>query len=215
MAEDKNIKGKRGGARPGAGRPRSATSKLQTFRALKEVAAYLDKQENKTSVINASLLRYMHEKDVAQQNTAMSNLGTIIPATSFADTTAPFFDVKLVAGYPLPLDNDAAAEDLNVMKLLSPDPESSYLIKVRGSSMIDANINDGDLLVVDRNRQMSSEKSIFVCEFNGEYTVKYVREIDGKLCLVPANPKFPVIPIGENDELNIWGTITYIIHKAN
>src|SRR3712207_4512762 len=192
MAEQKKKKSNRGGARPGAGRPRSSTSKLQTFRAIKEVAEYLEKQPNKSSVINQSLVQYIQADNAAK-------LGTVIPATALSDAKMPFYDVKLVAGFPLPLDNEATPDEVNLAKMLTPNPESSYIIKVRGTSMVDANIGDGDLLVVDRSQRAPSESNISVCEFNGEYTVKYVRHIDGKLCLVPANPAFPVMPVGESD----------------
>ncbi len=215
MANPKRKKDNRGGARPGAGRPKSSTSKLLTFRAVKEVADYLGKQENKTSIINSSLLEHIHQEKAGRETIIDTNLGTVIPGTYLEEARIPYYDVSLVAGYPLPVDNNAMPEDINLTSMLSPHPATSYLIRVHGSSMIDANISDGDLLVVDRSQRSPGERDIAVCEFNGEYTVKYVQRHGGKICLVPANPQFPVIPVADDDEFNIWGVVTYIIHKAH
>ena len=79
--------------------------------------------------------------------------------------------------------------------------------------MIDAGINSGDIVIVDKSNRNPRENEVAVCEFNGEYTLKYFKKKDGCGWLVPANPDFPEIEVMPYDNLSIWGTVTYVIHK--
>ena len=79
--------------------------------------------------------------------------------------------------------------------------------------MRDAGIHSGDVLVVDR-AVTPSNKQIVIAMIDGEFTVKRFRKYGEKLFLEAANPEFASIQIGENQELVIWGVVTYIIHKA-
>ena len=200
-------KKKRGGKREGAGRPRT-DSKLYTFRAPKEMAAYIDAQENKTDFFKSCIARTMVEDD-----SNLENFGTIYPATRVKDLKLPFFDIGIVAGFPIPLDNDEKSQDIEVLKMLCPYPESSYLIRVEGDSMIDAGIESGDIVIVDKSNRNPSESEVAVCEFNGEYTLKRFVKRNGCGWLVPANPDYPEIKVTPDDSFSIWGTVTYIIHK--
>lgn len=188
----------RGGRRPGAGRPKG-DSKLYTFRAGGEIAKALDAQPDRTAFIKSSI-------EMALQ---------AVPASKVRAMTIPSFDIRVVAGFPVPLDNDEKSQDIDMLRLLCPHPESSYLIRVQGDSMIDAGIENGDIVIVDKSRRDPSEKEIAVCELNGEYTLKRVAlEKDGTMWMVPANPLYPKFPIREGDAFSVWGIVTYIIHKA-
>ena len=198
---------KRGGKREGAGRPRT-DSKLYTFRAPKEMATYIDAQENKTDFFKSCIARTMVEDD-----SNLENFGTIYPVTRVKDLKLPFFDIGIVAGFPIPLDNDEKSQDIEVLKMLCPYPESSYLIRVEGDSMIDAGIESGDIVIVDKSNRNPSESEVAVCEFNGEYTLKRFVKRNGCGWLVPANPDYPEIKVTPDDSFSIWGTVTYIIHK--
>ena len=79
--------------------------------------------------------------------------------------------------------------------------------------MIDADIHSGDILIVDKSNRNPSEHEVDLCELNGEYTIKYVNSRNGKWWLVPANPDFPEIEIAPGDNFNVWGVVTYIIHR--
>lgn len=100
-----------------------------------------------------------------------------------------------------------------MLSMLCPHPDSTYLIRVQGKSMIDAGIHDGDLVIVDKSMRYPTEKQIALCELNGEYTLKRVMRKDGRLWLVPANPDYPEIAITEGDCFSVWGVVTYIIHR--
>lgn len=198
---------KRGGKREGAGRPRTE-SKLYTFRAPQVMAAYIDAQESKTDFIKACI-----SKTMAENSSNLEQFGVVFPATRVKDMSLPFFDIGVVAGFPIPLDNDERAQDIELLKMLCPNPESSYLIRVEGDSMIDAGIESGDIVIVDKSNRFPSESQVAVCEFNGEYTLKRFVKRNGVGWLVPANPDYPEIKVTPEDRFSIWGTVTYIIHR--
>jgi len=206
---DKDTKTGRGGRRPGAGRPKG-DAKLYTFRAGGDIAKALDAQKDRTAFIKDSI-----RQAIAQSEPDFSRIGTAVPASRAGELRIPSFDIRVVAGFPVPLDNDEKSQDIDMLRLLCPHPESSYLIRVQGESMIDAGIENGDIVIVDKSRRDPSEKEIAVCELNGEYTLKRISQgKDGTRWLVPANPDFPRFPITDGDAFSVWGIVTYIIHKA-
>ena len=209
---EQEKKENRGGRRTGAGRPKD-TSKLYGFRADKEVAAFIDAQDSKTEFIRDCIFKEMQSQGVSPEDSKLKALGEVIPANRVKPLTIPFFNLKIVAGFPIPLNNDEMAQDIELLKMLCPNPNSSYLIRVQGDSLIEAGVNDGDILIVDKSSREPSEKQIAVCELNGEYTVKRVMEKNGGRWLVPANPKYPNIEITETDNFSVWGVVTFIIHK--
>ena len=198
---------KRGGKREGAGRPRT-DSKLYTFRAPKEMAEYIDAQENKTDFFKSCIAR-----TIAEDDNILKKFGIVFSASNVKEMSLPYFDVGIVAGFPIPLDNEERAQDIELLKMLCPHPESSYLIRVEGNSMIDAGIESGDIVIVDKSNRNPNESEVAVCEFNGEYTLKRFVKRDGCGWLVPANPDYPEIKVTADDSFSIWGTVTYIIHR--
>ena len=197
----------RGGRREGAGRPKGE-SKLYTFRAPKEMAQYIDGKENKTEFLKQCIQRDMDESSVA-----LRQLGMAHPASRIRELNLPYFDIGLVAGFPIPLDNNERAQDIELLQMLCPNPESCYLIRVEGNSMIEAGIQSGDIVIVDKSNRQPTESQVAVCEYNGEYTLKRFVKREGFGWLIPANPDFPEIKISPDDDFNIWGTVTYIIHR--
>ena len=201
MAEQSG-KGKRGGRREGAGRPKG-TSRLYNFRADNEVADYIDQQENKTDFIRNCISFAMMQRGESEEK-RLKKLGEIIPAGKVKPMKMHFFDVKIVAGFPIPMNNDELAQDIELLQMLCPHPDSSYLIRVLGNSMIEADVKDGDILIVDKSLRNPTESQIAVCELNGEYTVKHVVKDKNALGLVPANSEYPKIQITDGDDFSIW-----------
>jgi DNA polymerase V len=76
--------------------------------------------------------------------------------------------------------------------------------------MIDAGINDKDVLVVDRSLEPQNNK-IAICFIDGEFTVKRIQLEKDCLYLMPENPKYPPIKVTEENQLIIWGIVTYVI----
>lgn len=201
------VKQTRGGRREGAGRPKG-DSKLYSFRCPGDLARELDAKADRTGFIRDSLRKAL------SQEAPGPAFGDIIEASTARPVHLPYFDTRVVAGFPVPLDNDERSQDIELLSMLCPHPEASYLIRVKGDSMIDAGILSGDIVIVDKSNRTPSPREIAVCELNGEFTLKRFVEEEGRGWLIPANPEYPKIPVTRDDDFSIWGTVTYIIHKA-
>ncbi len=101
--------------------------------------------------------------------------------------------------------------DLNAY--LAPIPENIYLVRVSGESMIDANILDGDILVVDR-KEKPRNGQIVIASLNGEMAVKYYKTENNNVYLVSANKKFTPIKISELFEFQIQGVVKHVIRNT-
>lgn len=214
MAEDKK-KSTHGGRREGAGRPKQMTSKkLYSFYAGDDISKYIDSQKNKSQFIKECVrigVNTIYNDDDAEPD--FSQIGKAYPAENVEDLEMPFFDIGVRAGFPVPLDNDQRAETINLLGMMCPNPESCYMVRVEGDSMIDANIHDGDVIIVDKSQRNPSEHQVAVCEYEGEYTIKYFKKRGNEGWLIPANPDYPEIHIQEGDRFSIWGVVTYVIHR--
>jgi DNA polymerase V len=124
----------------------------------------------------------------------------------------PFFLSKVQAGFPSPAD-DYIEKQLDLNELVIKHPSATFFVKVEGDSMCDAGILSGDVLVVDRSIEPSNGK-IVVAVLNGEFTVKRIQIAAKGICLLPANAAFPVIEVSSESDFQVWGVVTYIIHKA-
>ena len=204
--EDK--KNRRGGARPGAGHPKG-DSRMISFRAPGPLAEQLEGMENRTEFIRQALAWAVRERGHHP-----GFPGHAVPAGSVRPLSLPYYDFSVVAGFPVPLDNDERSQDIDILSMLCPHPEASYLIRVSGNSMIDAGVLSGDIVIVDKSNRNPTPHEIAMCELNGEYTLKHFILEEGQGWLVPANPEYPKIRITPEDDFSVWGTVTYIIHKA-
>lgn len=115
------------------------------------------------------------------------------------------------AGFPSPAD-DFKEIRISLDEELVNNKEATFYARVSGNSMEDAGISDGDLLVIDRSLEPKNNK-IAVCFLDGDFTVKRIKKQGGKLYLRPENKKYKEIKINEENELIIWGIVTYVIKK--
>jgi DNA polymerase V len=121
----------------------------------------------------------------------------------------PYVDSGVSAGFPSPaMDFIETSIDLN--KALSENPQATFYIKVEGNSMIDAGIDDKDVLVVDRSLEPQNNK-IAICFIDGAFTVKRIKLQKKELYLMPENPKYEPIKVTEDNQFLIWGIVTYVI----
>ena len=123
-----------------------------------------------------------------------------------------FFLAPVQAGFPYPAD-DHIEKKLDLNELLVAHPAATFFVRVEGHSMRDAQIFDGDVLIVDRSLQPESG-SIAVAIINGEFTVKRLLKKKDRLYLMAENPAFPSIEISPEMDFQIWGIVTYVIHKV-
>ena len=122
----------------------------------------------------------------------------------------PLFAHTVRAGFPSPAD-DYVADTLDLNEHLMPRKEASFLLRAKGDSMLGAGIHDGDILIVDRSLTPVHGK-IVIAALDGQFTVKRLEKKRGKIRLLPANPEFEPIEIGDEQELQIWGVVTSVIH---
>ena len=124
----------------------------------------------------------------------------------------PLVSASVEAGFPSPAD-DHLERGIDLNEELIRNPAATFLVRVKGESMRDAGIDSGDILVVDRS-VIPSDRGIVVAMIDGEFTVKRFRKRNGRVTLEAENPSFPAIEVGEDQELTIWGSVTYVIHRA-
>ncbi|MEI7824289.1 MAG: translesion error-prone DNA polymerase V autoproteolytic subunit, partial [Chlorobiaceae bacterium] len=91
-------------------------------------------------------------------------------------------------------------------------PAATFYARVKGDSMVDAGIHDGDLLVIDKALE-PKEGAIAVCYLDGEFTVKRLSVREEGVYLMPANAEFKPIRITEDNDFLVWGIVAYVIHK--
>ena len=100
-----------------------------------------------------------------------------------------------------------------LVQLLVRHPASTFFFRIGGTSMVDAEMDEGDIIIVDRSIEPYNGCSA-VCFIDGEFTVKRVERHSDHMLLVAANQKFKPIRITPDNEFSIWGVVTYIIKKA-
>ncbi len=123
----------------------------------------------------------------------------------------PLAGTAIAAGFPSPAEEYVEiALDLN--KELIKHPAATFYAKVKGDSMVDAGIQDGDLLVIDKALE-PKEGSVAVCYLDGEFTVKRLAVLEEGVYLMPANAEFKPIRITEENDFLVWGLVAYVIHK--
>jgi DNA polymerase V len=124
----------------------------------------------------------------------------------------PLVNGTISAGFPSPAE-DHIEQALDLNELLIQHPAATFFVKVEGQSMIDAGIHSGDILVVDK-AIVAQHNKVVVAVVNGEFTVKRIHLKGENILLVPENKTFHPIEIGREMDFQIWGVVTYVIHKV-
>lgn len=132
-------------------------------------------------------------------------LGKLIPTDAF-DAMPLLGSVK--AGFPATAEE--ITDSINLEQYLIPHKESTYILEVDGKSMIDAHIDDGDLVIAERT-SVAKEGDIVIAQVDGEFTMKYLRKTGSTTWLEPANKDFK--PIYPKRDLRIAAVIRGVIRK--
>ncbi|MBP8849397.1 MAG: translesion error-prone DNA polymerase V autoproteolytic subunit [Breznakibacter sp.] len=121
----------------------------------------------------------------------------------------PFVSSEISAGFPSPAD-DFIDTGIDLNKELIKNPYSTFYGRVRGDSMKDLGIHNGDLLVIDKSLEPQNGK-IAVCYIDGEFTVKTIK-IENDCCwLVPANENYKPIKVTADNNFMVWGIVINVI----
>lgn len=135
-----------------------------------------------------------------------------ISALKMTSRPIPFFITGVSAGFPSPAD-DYIEKQLDLHDLIVKHPDATFFVRAEGESMKGAGIHSGDILVVDRSLEVTSGK-IVVAVLNGEFTVKRIHIDKQSIKLVPENTAFSAIFVTPEQEFQVWGVVTYVIHKS-
>jgi DNA polymerase V len=123
----------------------------------------------------------------------------------------PLSDNPIHAGFPSPAEN-YQENKLDLNKALIKNPSSTFFARVKGESMIEDGIEEGDLLIIDKSVD-PYDNCMAVCFLDGEFTLKRVKIESDSIVLIPANKKFKTIRVDSNNEFLIWGVVRYLIKK--
>ena len=115
------------------------------------------------------------------------------------------------AGFPSPA-TDYMTQAIDLNKELVRHPAATFYGRVVGDSMIDAGVDEGDILVIDKALD-AKDGDMTVCFVDGEFTLKYLRVKEEGIVLEPANKLYPSIEIKEGMDFIMWGVVTYVIKK--
>ena len=121
----------------------------------------------------------------------------------------PLYSSPISAGFPSPAD-DYLEQCLDLNDFLIKKPAATFLVRVKGDSMIEAGIGEGDILIVDRSITPQFG-FIVIAVVNGEFTVKRLVEIQGRPFLKPENKRLQLIDISRIENFEISGVVVHAI----
>ena len=145
--------------------------------------------------------------------------GTALPEGT--QTLPGMAQSEIHAGFPSPA-TDYMTQAIDLNKELVRHPAATFYGRVTGDSMIDAGVEEGDILVIDKSLE-AQDGDMAVCFIDGEFTLKYLRfkdmpASDGSsrrhIRLEPANDRYPAIDVCEGSDFIMWGVVTYVIKKV-
>ncbi|MCW3467582.1 LexA family protein [Chitinophaga nivalis] len=105
-------------------------------------------------------------------------------------------------------DEPELATDLSYM--LHPSPGHTFVVRVKGDSMVEAHMPDGCMAVVDRSRRPATG-DIIVALLDGDYTIKRLVKAGRHWVLHPENTFYKPIMITEETDFQVWGVVIAII----
>jgi len=188
------IKHTHGGLRVGAGRK-------------KDTGPYAE---------STKVVRIPHSRVKAVKNFLLHQMTSnvesfIMPAEQARVNPITLFSHKVPAGFPSPAD-DHAEKRLDLNEYLIDQSESTFFVRIKGDSMIDAGILDNDIVIVDRSKS-AAINDIVLASIDGEFTVKVLAKNSEGPYLMPANKEYKPIHIKSDSEFEIWGVVTRSVRK--
>lgn len=156
-------------------------------------------------VVNTLVLEKHLEKDPKGRIKILSQPQQQQEPTSMS---LPLFG-PIAAGFAAPVE-EHAEEQITLEGYLVRDRASTFLLRVKGDSMIGAGIFEGDLVVVDRSKN-PRPGDIVVGVLDGEFTLKRLKKDKGKFYLQAENPQYPDLHALE--ELTTAGVVVGMVRK--
>jgi repressor LexA len=132
--------------------------------------------------------------------------GKLIPTSLFSQV--PLLGL-VEAGIPTMMDEDMT-DTISLDEYLIPNKASTYVLEVKGDSMIDEGIKEGDLVIVER-RGNPKDGDIVIAEIDGGWTMKYFKKKGNQAYLMPANKNFR--PMYPQYDLKVAAIVRGVIRK--
>jgi SOS-response transcriptional repressor LexA len=129
--------------------------------------------------------------------------GHLIPKNLFA---IPHMGL-IRAGHPIPAD-PLEGENLDLYQFILDLPAHTFCLTIRGDSMRDAGINEGDVVIVSKDQEPKHGDIVAAC-VDGEWTVKYLHKKGKNIFLVPANANYPTLQ--PKTSLTIAGVVVHVL----
>lgn len=178
---------------------------IQFYRKFRRLPTYEELAELYGVKSKGSVHKYV-QKFVDEDLIVKSEGGKLIPTTKL-------YGLRVLgsvqAGFPTVAEEELV-DTMSLDEYLIANPDVTYMLTVSGDSMIDAGIVEGDMVIVDRSKTPKPE-DIVVANVDGEWTLKYFMNRNGKVFLRAANKKYP--DIHPQDELTIGGVVISVIRK--
>jgi DNA polymerase V len=122
----------------------------------------------------------------------------------------PRYLCRVPAGFPSPA-GDYVESNIDFNEWLVRNEPSTFVVRVEGDSM-EGLIHSGDWLVVDRSLE-PRHRDIVVAKLGGEVTVKRLLLEGGRPVLAAENPAYQPVGVEGDQELAVWGVVTYCIRR--
>ena len=114
------------------------------------------------------------------------------------------------AGFPTPAEENLL-DVISLDEWIVSDRDASFMLRVKGDSMRDAGILDGDMVIVERTNE-ARVGDIVIAVIDGAWTMKYLRDDDnGKMYLEPANKDFE--NIYPKEDLHVEAVVKAVVRK--
>ncbi|SDM54929.1 DNA polymerase V [Catalinimonas alkaloidigena] len=136
---------------------------------------------------------------------------TFIRTTQEVALQLPLYACGVSAGFPSPAD-DHLENLIDLNRFLIRNAPATFLARVKGNSMRDCNIHEGDILVIDRSIT-PREGHLVLCVVDGEFTCKWARGEGKQLRLISTTEDVSTLPLYHAHEVTLWGVVTYTIHR--
>ena len=187
-------KNNRGGVRLGAGRKSGSGLYGEETKVIRVPRSSLGDIKK---YLNLSRMNNIDEISLAYEETAYNPL--------------VLFEHRVPAGFPSPAD-DHVEKRLDLNEYLIKKSDATFFVKIKGDSMIDASINDGDIVIIDRSMQ-AKIGDIVLASVDGNFTIKTLSKYKLRPRLLPANEKYKPIEIDDNTQFELWGVVTGAVRK--
>ena len=122
-----------------------------------------------------------------------------------------FYKEGVECGFPSPA-RDYTEGSIDLNEELIHHPNSTFVVRARGQSMIDIGISTGDLIIVDRSLKPRNG-SVIIAVLDGELSIKILDTSNKKISLLSANKNYSDVHVSEEMDFMIWGVCTYVVHN--